>query len=77
MNGSVANSETAMKDPTEWMNDLSFYMDDGSVADTAATIEPTLHYGGSKAAAGGPISRPAATARSNARSIQPSIANEI
>ena len=41
-----------MKDPTEWMNDLSFYMDDRSVADTAATIEPTLQYGGSKAAAG-------------------------
>ena len=41
-----------MKDPTEWMNDLTFYMDDDSVADTAATIEPTLLYGGSKAAAG-------------------------
>jgi hypothetical protein len=41
-----------MKDPTEWMNDLSFYMDDRNVADTAATIEPTLLYGGSKAAAG-------------------------
>ena len=41
-----------MKDPTEWMNDLSFYMDDRNVADTAKTIEPTLLYGGSKAAAG-------------------------
>ena len=41
-----------MKDPTEWMNDLSFYMDDRNVADTAETIEPTLLYGGSKAAAG-------------------------
>jgi tetratricopeptide (TPR) repeat protein len=41
-----------MKDPTEWMNDPTFYMDDSSLADTAATIEPTLLYGGSKAAAG-------------------------
>jgi hypothetical protein len=33
-----------MKDPTAWMDDLAFYMDDRSVADMAATIEPTLLY---------------------------------
>ena len=41
-----------MKDPTAWMDDLAFYMDDRSLAETAATIEPTLLYRGSKAAAG-------------------------
>jgi Flp pilus assembly protein TadD len=42
----------AIKDPTAWMQDLEFYMDDENVADTADTIEPTLLYGGSKVAAG-------------------------
>src|SRR4029453_13759786 len=42
----------AIKDPTAWMQDLEFYMDDDNVADTADTIEPTLLYGASKTAAG-------------------------
>ena len=41
-----------IKDPTAWMSDLEFYMDDEDVAETAAALEPTLLYGGSKAAAG-------------------------
>jgi Flp pilus assembly protein TadD len=41
-----------IKDPTAWMQDLEFYMDDENLADTADTIEPTLLYGASKTAAG-------------------------
>jgi tetratricopeptide (TPR) repeat protein len=41
-----------IKDPTAWMEDLEFYMDDEDIADTAAAMEPTLLYGGSKLAAG-------------------------
>src|SRR5262245_14130637 len=42
----------AVKDPTAWLQDLEFYMDDENLADTAEAMEPTLLYGGSKAAAG-------------------------
>jgi Flp pilus assembly protein TadD len=41
-----------LKDPTAWMDDLEFYMDDENIVQTAAAIEPTLLYGGSKTAAG-------------------------
>ena len=42
----------ALKDPTAWMDDLTVYLDDENIADTAATIEPTLVFGGSRTAAG-------------------------
>jgi len=42
----------ALKDPTAWMEDLTVFMDDEEIAETAAAMEPTLVYGGSKAAAG-------------------------
>jgi Flp pilus assembly protein TadD len=41
----------AVKDPTAWMEDLSVYLDDDDIVETAAAMEPTLLYGGSKAAA--------------------------
>ena len=41
-----------LKDPTAWMDDLDVYMDDDDIAGTAATIEPTLVFGGSKTLAG-------------------------
>jgi hypothetical protein len=41
-----------LKDPTAWMDDLEFYLDDENIVQTAAAIEPTLLYGGSKTAAG-------------------------
>jgi hypothetical protein len=41
-----------LKDPTEWMDDLTVFLDDKTLAETAAALEPTLVYGGSKAAAG-------------------------
>ena len=31
-----------MKDPTEWMEDLSVYMVDETLSETAAAMEPTL-----------------------------------
>ncbi len=41
-----------LKDPTEWMDDLTVFLDDETLAETAAAMEPTLVYGGSKPAAG-------------------------
>jgi hypothetical protein len=40
-----------MKDPTDWIEDLGVYMDDETLSETAAAMEPTLLYSGSKAAA--------------------------
>ena len=42
----------ALKDPTAWMDDLAVYMDDEDIANTAATVEPTLIFGGSRIAGG-------------------------
>jgi Flp pilus assembly protein TadD len=41
-----------IKDPTEWMDDLTVYMDDESVTEAAASMEPTILHGGSRASAG-------------------------
>jgi tetratricopeptide (TPR) repeat protein len=39
-----------IKDPTEWMNDLTVFVDDEEIEGTAALLEPDLVYGGSKLA---------------------------
>lgn len=41
-----------MKDPTAWMDDLSVYLDDESVASMAAQQEPTATFAGSKLGVG-------------------------
>jgi Flp pilus assembly protein TadD len=41
-----------VKDPTAWFDDLTVHLDDESLAETAAAMEPTLVYSGSKTAAG-------------------------
>lgn len=40
-----------LKDPTEWFDDLSFYIEDKELLDQAAALEPTLIHGGSRIAA--------------------------
>jgi hypothetical protein len=37
-----------LKDPTEWWNDLTLFVDDEEIQGTAALFEPDLVYGGSK-----------------------------
>ena len=41
----------ALKDPTAWMNDLTFYMSEESVSGNAGALEPQLLQPGSKTAA--------------------------
>ena len=40
-----------LKDPTEWMDDLTVYVDDQEIIETAALLEPDVLYRGSKPAA--------------------------
>jgi len=35
-----------LKDPTAWMDDLEFYIDDEGIVEQASAIEPTLLFGG-------------------------------
>ena len=37
-----------IKDPTEWMDDLTVFVDDEEIAETAALLEPDVLYRGSK-----------------------------
>ena len=37
-----------VKDPTEWMKDLTLFVDDEEIQGTAERLEPDLVYGGSK-----------------------------
>src|SRR5262245_27247035 len=39
-----------LKDPTEWFDDLSVYIDDEELIEQAEALEPTLLYGGSRIA---------------------------
>jgi Flp pilus assembly protein TadD len=38
-----------IKDPTAWMDDLSVHVDDETILDTAAQLEPEVRFNGSKA----------------------------
>ena len=40
-----------LKDPTDWVNDLTVFVDDEEMAETAALLEPDVLYRGSKAVA--------------------------
>jgi Flp pilus assembly protein TadD len=40
-----------IKDPTDWFEDLTVHVDDEEIVSTAAALEPTLVYAGSKATA--------------------------
>ena len=40
-----------IKDPTEWMDDLTVFVEDEEIAETAALLEPDVLYRGSKPAA--------------------------
>jgi Flp pilus assembly protein TadD len=44
--------EDVIKDPTDWFEDLTVHVDDEEIVETAAAMEPTLVYAGSKATAG-------------------------
>ena len=41
-----------IKDPTDWFEDLNVHVDDEEIVSTAAALEPTLVYSGSKVTAG-------------------------